>query len=436
MSRPATRLRPTAVDAERSLLGALLTEPERIPDVSAVVNATDFHVPHHAALFRLLGSLWKAGEPVDLVTVPMRIANDRTADRYGGLGYVVELPSACPSPQAAPNYAKAVRDSAIRRRLLELSEQLAERSTSGELDVSDVVAGVTMALGRLHDGQSHAHDVGTVFSEVVAKMDRVHRGTEPPALSTGYRSLDDALGGGCRPGELTILAARPGMGKTAVAMNVACLAATADPVGMFSMEMPRAQLVSRLIPMFSGVPLDRVVDARKMDDRDWSRVVDAGDQVAALQLLIDDTPALRLVELQTRARAMVARGAKLIVVDYLGKMHVDGRDQVREIGRNVSGLKDLARSEGVPVLCLAQLNRGVEARSKKTPTLADLRDSGEVEQEADAVVFVYREAVYDETADPSALDLVIAKARMGRLGTVRMSWNGPLQLVNEEEGPL
>lgn len=436
MSRPATRLRPTAVDAERSLLGALLTEPERIPDVSAVVNATDFHVPHHAALYRLLGSLWKAGETVDLVTVPMRITSDRTADRYGGIGYVVDLPSACPSPQAAPSYAKAVRDSAIRRRLLELSEQLAERSTSGDLDVSDVVAGVTMALGRLHDGQGHAHGIDEVFDEVLGAMDRVHRGDEPPALSTGYGSLDDALGGGLRPGELTILAARPGMGKTAVSMNIACMAASLGPVGVFSMEMPRQQLVSRLIPMFSGVPLDRVVDARKLSGCDWGRVVDARDQVAALQLVIDDTPALRLAELQTRARAMVARGARLIVVDYLGKLHVDGRDQVREIGRNVSGLKDLARAERVPVVCLAQLNRDVEKRANKRPTMSDLRDSGEVEQEADAVVFVYREAVYDTAADPVALELIIAKARMGRLGTVRMSWNGPMQLVNEEEGPL
>ena len=120
-------MRPTVVDAERSLLGALLTEPERIPDVSAVVNATDFHAPHHAALFRLFAALWKAGEPVDLVTVPMRILHERSEERYGGIGYVVELPSACPSPQAAKHYAKAVRDSAIRRRLLELSEQLAER---------------------------------------------------------------------------------------------------------------------------------------------------------------------------------------------------------------------------------------------------------------------------------------------------------------------
>lgn len=424
--------RPTALDAERSLLGALITDPGRIGDAVAVVRPEDFHAPTHAALFRLLVAMAKAGEPVDVVTLHGRM--ETAAERYGGLGYVITLPEACPSPAATPHYARLVKSAASRRRLMDLGERIVEQAATAQ-DVAWTIAQAQQEIARVEGGDT-MHGLDEVLDDAIGGMQAVHEGTATPGLSSGYYDLDDKIGGGFRPGELTILAARPAMGKTALAMNFAVRVSATCPVVVFSMEMRRQQLVTRMVPMFSGVPLDRVVDARKLSARDWDAIVAGRERFRALPLWIDDTPGLSLEQLTARARSQVARGAGLIVVDYLTQMRVEGRNAAQEVGRNANGLKQLARELEVPVICLAQLNRAVETRAIKRPTMSDLRDSGEVEQAADLVLFVYRHHYYEpEEGNPEEMTIIAAKARMGQTGDVVLKWKGAQQLV-EDGGPL
>lgn len=426
--------RPSSLESERALLGGLMLAPERIGDVIAVVGRGDFYKPEHAALFNLLVRRIRNGEAVDTVGLGMALATN--AEIYGGLVYVIAMSDACPSTTNLMHYARQVRDVAIRRRLIDLAEEIAERAVSAQ-DPSGAVARAQEALARAHDGRDAVRSLGTLVEATLTQMQAVVDKVAPPALSTGYEDLDAAIGGGFRPGELTILAARPAMGKTALAMNIALRAAAKVAVGVFSIEMRAEQLVTRLLPMFSGVSLDRVVDARRLDERDWGRVIDGAEPLRGLPVWIDDTPSLTAEALASRARSMVAKGAGLIVVDYLGKMFTEGRDPTAEIGRNVSSLKNLARELSVPVLCLAQLNRGVEARADKRPLLSDLRQSGEVEQEADCVLVVYRDSYYNkDNPDTRAMEVIVRKARMGRVGTVTLEWDGALQLVKDGGGPL
>lgn len=427
--------RPTATEAERALLGGLMIDPHRIADVLPLVKPVDFHAPTHRALFELLVAMRRAGEAIDTITVPMRVGEGGRQDRFGGVVYVAGLEAACPSTTNIAHYAKAVRDTAIRRRLMDAADRLREQAATGE-DVAWTLAQAQQEIARVHEGEEQAHAIGDVLEDALGTMQRVHEGTETPGLPTGYADLDRQLGGGLRPGELTILAARPAMGKTALAMCIAVNAArTGVPIGVFSMEMRRQQLVQRLVPMFSGVPLQRVIDARRLTLRDWDAIVHGRDRFAALPIWIDDTPALSLDALCARARGQVAKGAGLLVIDYLTQMRIEGRNPVQEVGRNVTGLKHLARELEVPIVCLAQLNRDLEKRANKRPMPADLRDSGEVEQAADSILFVYRDVVYDEAADPRAMEIIIAKARMGQTCTVTLSLDGEQQQVSDG-GPL
>jgi replicative DNA helicase len=432
--------RPTATEAERALLGGMMIDPHRIGDVLPLLKPADFHAPTHRALFELLVAMRRAGESIDTVSVPMRVGEGGRQDRFGGVLYVRSLEDACPSTVNLTHYAKAVRDVAIRRRLMDAADRLIEQAASGE-DVAWTLAQAQAELARVHEGEEQAHGIGAVLEDVLDGMQSVIDGTATPGLPTGYGGRDEAgldarLGGGLRPGELTILAARPAMGKSAFAMCIAVNVARQDhAVGVFSMEMRRQQLVTRLVPMFSGVPLQRVVDPNRTTPGDWDRIAAGADALKALPIWIDDTPNLKLEQLAQRARGMVARGAALIVIDYLTQMWTEGRNQVAEVGRNVTGLKHLARELDVPIICLAQLNRDLEKRANKRPIPADLRDSGEVEQAADCILFVYRDKVYNEEADAREMEIIIAKARMGQTCTVVLEWDGEQQQVSEG-GPL
>lgn len=429
----------TAADAvEVAVCGGLMQWPERAGEVSALVSPDDFRLPEWGRLYGLILARLARREPCDLLVLPEVVGRSGlSGSALPSVGDVMSAVEECPSSPVVKVYAREVRERAVRRRLQHAAHDLGEAAKRGE-DVGRIVAELQGQLAQLHTS-SRSVTVGQAYGELLDQLDREHQGEETAAWSTGLPALDRQLGGGVRPGELVILAARPAMGKTALACNI--VAQAVDPAtgagiggGIISLEMPRMQLMRRLASTLALVSLDKLIDGRRMSQADWGAVTDVREYVEGLPLEIDDSTGLSLAQVQAIVRAWAARGVKVVVLDYLGKMATGNGQRTEEVGRNICGCKDLAKELGIAMIVLHQLNRDCEKRNDKRPMLSDLRDSGEIEQEADVVAFAYRDAYYHEGADPGDMEVIIAKARMGRPGTVHLRWDGAMQLVSDVGG--
>lgn len=431
---------PQSVQAERALLGQLLRDPDLVDRISPLIQAEDFYRAEHGALYDLIVGLRDEGVAVDLVTLPERIAQEQDADRYGGLAYVVELPDHAPSRVNVEHYAEIVADRATRRQLITTAQGMIE-SAHGAVDVSEALAMATDQVSTLQaPGRWRSKTAGEALDTWLDEQERIANGDNPPAVSLGFRDLDAALGGGAEPGDLVILAARPSMGKSALALNM--LLKATDPGGdvrvgggFFNLEMSEKQSSQRMISAWAGIPLDTVRDPRRWDQQHWDDVTEAVEEFSRWPMYWDHRPGLTLEQVRTEAQRWKLKdpGLKLIVLDYLGMMPAPLGMKREATGRNAAGLKDLAKELDVVVVVLCQLNRNVENREDKTPLLADLRDSGEIEQHADLVLFVHRPHYYDRQADRRLAYVTVAKQRMGRRAVrVPLNWYGEVQLfVNQ-----
>ena len=430
--RPGNRVPPHNLDAEESLLGALLLSREAVGAAAEQgVHAGDFYKPAHQHIYEAIRVLSAAGEPVDPVTVADELRRLGLLDEIGGFSTLLELQNATPAISNAPRYASIVQDTAMLRRLIGVASDIAEMAYNGPEDVRKTLDQAEtkvfeVAEQRVTDSTAQISDV---LSGVMEDLEAIYsRGEAVTGHSTGFADVDDLLTG-FHPSQLIVLGARPSMGKTALALGFAANVASISqlPVMFFSLEMGHKELAQRILASEARVDSQKLRTGR-LDQADWSKIGKALGRLE-IPLFIDENPNITVMEIRAKARRIKSRhgGLGLIVVDYLQLMSGDSTEsrqlEISEISR---GLKILARELEVPVLALSQLSRNLESRADKRPILADLRESGAIEQDADIVMFVYRDEVYNpESPDRGSAELIVSKHRAGPIGTRRLVFLGP-----------
>src|SRR5579862_2083686 len=435
---PAEALTPPhSVEAEQSLLGALLIDGTAWDQIGDLVHAEDFYRPDHRLIFEAVAALVAASRPADVVTVSEHLERHGQLTDAGGLAYLGTLASETPTAANVRTYALIVRERALLRRLIEAGRQIASSVYSEQgLSARDLVDQAEQLVFEIAEqgarGREGARRVSTILPQLIDKIDAWH--SDPNrlrGLASGFSEFD-RLTGGMRPGDLIIVAGRPSMGKTTLAINMAEYAAVNPEirasVAIFSMEMPSEQLVTRMLSSIGHVPLNSIRTGRISDD-DWVRITAATSQLSDAKLFIDESPALTPTELRARARRIKREhNLSLIVVDYLQLMQVPGTQENRatEIAEISRGLKALAKELEVPVIALSQLNRAVEQRTEKKPVMSDLRESGSLEQDADMILMIYRDEVYDKNSPKKGIaEIELAKHRNGEIGTFLLTFQGP-----------
>lgn len=424
----AGKIPPQNVDAEMSLLGAVLIDEETLADITEHVKPHDFYDRRHGIIFDAVMRLFEKNKPVDLLTLTDELKRKGELDEVGGSAYLTELTNYVPTAAHAESYAEIVAQKAVRRRLIKASGEISELSYDEASSTQELLQQAEAELFAVSD-QSLKQDLVSLESILTDSFDRIeelHRNKGSlRGVRTGYRDLDN-MTAGLQRSDLIILAARPAMGKTTLVTNLAYNVATIakQPVLFFSLEMSKEQLVDRMLADASGVDSWNIRTGNLSDD-DFSKLSEAMGEMAEAPIYIDDTPGVSVLEMRTKARrAAHEQPLGLIIIDYLQLMQGSGRDngnRVQEVSEISRGLKLLARELDVPVIALSQLSRSVENRSPQIPQLADLRESGSIEQDADIVMFIYREAYYNpETERENITDLIIAKHRNGPVGKVEL----------------
>jgi len=425
---PAGKIPPQNLDAEKSLLGAVLIDEETLADISEHVTAKDFYEKRNAIIYAGMMRLYEKHKPVDLLTLSDELKRKNEIEIIGGSAYLTELTNYVPTSAHAEAYAELVAQKAVRRRLIKASGEISELGYDEETTTQELLEKAEAELFSVSD-QSLKQDLVSIESILTDSFDRLeelHRNKgQLRGIRTGYRDLDN-MTAGLQRSDLVILAARPAMGKTTLVTNLAYNVATIakQPVLFFSLEMSKEQLVDRMLSDASGVDSWNIRTGNLSDD-DFSKLSDAMGEMAEAPIFIDDTPGVSVLEMRTKARrAAHEQPLGLIIVDYLQLMQSSGRsdgNRVQEVSEISRGLKLIARELNVPVVALSQLSRTVESRSPQIPQLADLRESGSIEQDADIVMFIYREAYYNpETERENITDLIIAKHRNGPTGKIEL----------------
>jgi replicative DNA helicase len=430
------RTPPHSVEAEQAVLGGLLLDTRAWDHVADAVGPEDFYRPDHRLIFEAIAGIAAEGKPIDVVTVSERLERHGQLVDAGGLGYVGTLARDTPTAANVRAYAQIVRERSLLRALISAGSEIAASVFSDEgQSARDLVNQAEQRVfeiaergARRSDG---AQSVRVLLPGLIDKIDKWHSNPdELRGLATGFVDFDNKTGG-LRGGDLVIVAGRPSMGKTTLAINMAENVAldrkTKGSVLIFSMEMPAEQLMTRMLSSVGGVPMQDIRSGR-ISDEDWVRITGATGQLAEARIYIDETPGLTPTELRARSRRVKREhGLNLVVVDYLQLMQVHGTKENRatEISEISRGLKALAKELDVPVIALSQLNRSVEQRENKKPVMSDLRESGAIEQDADMILFIYREEVYDKnTARKGEADIDFAKHRNGETGYFRLTFQG------------
>ena len=425
---PAGKIPPQNLDAEMSLLGAVLIDEETLADISEHVKPHDFYDKRHGLIYDAMMRLYEKHKPVDLLTLTEELKKKNDIETIGGSAYLTELTNYVPTAAHAEAYAELVAQKAIRRRLIKASADISEMGFDEETSTEQLLEAAEAELFSVSD-QSLKQDlvsIESILTESFDRMEELHRNKgQLRGVRTGYRDLDN-MTAGLQRSDLIILAARPAMGKTTLVTNLAYNVATIakQPVLFFSLEMSKEQLVDRMLADASGVDAWNIRTGNLSDD-DFSKLSDAMGEMAEAPIFIDDTPGVSVLEMRTKARrAAHEQPLGLIIIDYLQLMQGSGKsdgNRVQEVSEISRGLKLIARELNVPVIALSQLSRSVETRSPQIPQLSDLRESGSIEQDADIVMFIYREAYYNpETERENITDLIIAKHRNGPTGKVEL----------------
>ncbi|QWD86230.1 replicative DNA helicase [Polynucleobacter asymbioticus] len=433
----ALKVPPHSVEAEQSLLGGLLIDNTAWDRLGGVLTDKDFYRPEHALIYKVIQRLVGDNHPADVITVHEAVKSEQGGDLVG-IDYLNSLAQSTPSAANIKGYADIVRDRSILRRLIEVSDNIVNSAFVPEgrsvRTLLDEAESRILQIGEEGSRKADYLEIEPLLKTVVARIDELYNrqgGSDITGIATGFIDLDKQTSG-LQKGDLVIVAGRPSMGKTAFALNIAENVALAEglPVVVFSMEMSGEQLAARLLGSVGRVDQGRMRTGKLQDD-EWPRVTDAIARLSNTQILIDETGALSSLELRARARR-IARNfggtLGLVVIDYLQLMSGSGSEnRATEISEISRSLKSLAKELQCPVVALSQLNRGLEQRPNKRPIMSDLRESGAIEQDADLIMFIYRDEVYhpDTTQDKGMAEIIIGKQRNGPIGTVRLSWQGP-----------
>ena len=449
MAQPATqapadsqllnlKVPPHSIDAEQSVLGGLLIDNGAFDKVGDVVTDGDFYRDDHRRIFRHVSRLIERGKPADVVTVDEAIKVSEDKDKTGGITYLAALAGNTPSAHNVRRYAEIVRECAVLRKLIEVSAEIADSALNrmgkdvGQLldEAESKVFQIAEAGARTRQGFM---EIQPLLTQVMERIDLLYHKDNPSDITgipTGYRDLDRETSG-LQPGDLIIIAGRPSMGKTALALNMAEHAAVENklPVAIFSMEMSGSQLAMRMLGSIGRLDQHKLRTGRLSDD-DWNRLTNAVGKLHDAPILVDESGALNALELRARARRLHRQYGKLglIVVDYLQLMQAssEGENRATEISEISRSLKSLAKELKVPVVALSQLSRAVEQRTgPKRPIMSDLRESGAIEQDADLILAIYREEVYTpDTPEKGVAEIIILKQRNGPIGTVKLTFLG------------
>jgi replicative DNA helicase len=426
-SKRIERLPPQNVEAEEALLGSLLIDPDAIIRVAVILKPEDFYREKNGWIYETALALHERREPIDFLTICDELDRREQLDEVGGPAFITTLINAVPSSIHAEYYARIVERAATRRRLIDAAGQIAALGYEEAEDVDEVVDRAEQVLFGVSERRIARElvPIKQVLSEYYDRIEQLTRQQgDVIGIPTGFADLDKLLGG-LQRSDMIILAARPSVGKTGLALSIARNAAKRynRRVALFSLEMSGEQVVQRLISAETGIDAQRLRRG-KIEEHEWERFMRATNDLAETFFFIDDSPGISALELRSKARRLHAEvGIDLIIVDYLQLMRGDYRSEnrVQEISGISRALKALARELNVPVLALSQLSRGVESRTDKRPILSDLRESGALEQDADVVMFIYRDELYNENTERQNLaDVIVAKHRNGPTDTIQL----------------
>jgi replicative DNA helicase len=423
---------PQNLEAEQAVLGSLLIDPRAVERVAAFLQPGDFFLPVNAELYRGMLALYELDRPTDIVTLSDYLGSQNRMDDTGGPAYLASLAGIVPTAVNVEYYARIVERLSVLRRLVEAGTRITGIGYEERLEAEDAIEQAERVLYEVSRARITRDfvPISTVLNLVYEKLDQIHsHETEVTGIPTGFIDLD-RLTSGLQRSDLIILAARPSMGKTSLALNVAHSIAVKGklPVGIFSIEMAAEQLAQRLISLQSNVESQRLRSGR-MSDADWDNLIQGIGVLSEAPIYVDDSPGLTLAEMRSKARRLHSeQGLGLLIVDYLQLMTgSSSENRVQEISAISRGLKGIARELNVPVMAVAQLSRAPDQRPDHTPILSDLRESGSIEQDADIVMFIYRDVKYNsETERPHVADIIVAKHRNGPTGSVHLFYQEAL----------
>jgi replicative DNA helicase len=436
----ALRVPPHSVEAEQSLLGALLIDNQAFDRVADLVGADDFYRDDHRRIWRHISKLMEHSRPADVVTVAESIEASEDKDKTGGATYLAALSQNTPSSLNVRRYAELVRERSVQRRLAQVATEIAESALapSGK-EVGQLLDEAESKIFQIAESGARKDQgligIAPILARVYERIDHLHNQDNPSDVTgvpTGFHDLDQRTAG-LQPGDLIIIAGRPSMGKTAFALNIAEHVAlhpsVAMPVAIFSMEMSGSQLAMRMLSSIAKVDAHKLRTGR-LSDEEWAQLTDATGKLHEAKIHVDETAALNALEVRARARRLKREYSKLglIIVDYLQLMSASsqGENRATEISEISRSMKALAKELEVPVIALSQLSRAVEQRNDRRPMMSDLRESGAIEQDADVILFIYRDEVYfpDKEETKGRAEIIIGKQRNGPIGRIDLTFLG------------
>ena len=430
------KMSPHSPEAEQSVLGGLLLSSDGWDSIAETVSANDFYRPSHRLIFRQIAILAEAGNPVDVITVADKLTANGELDSAGGLAYLAELAGNTPSASNIRAYAQVVRERSSLRSLIEVAQGIAESGFNPEgrnsVELIDEAERLIMQISEQGPKAGGPQEVNPLLESALERIDELYvSGGDITGLTTGYSELD-GMTSGLQDSDLIIVAGRPSMGKTSFAMNLVETAVLNQkkPILVFSMEMPANALIIRMLSSLGRIDQTRIRNG-KLEQEDWPKLSAAVNKLKDVPLYIDDTAALTPTEVRSRARKVAREYGEgelgMIMLDYMQLMQVAGSSEGRtaEISEISRSLKAIAKEFQCPVVALSQLNRALEGRPNKRPVNSDLRESGAIEQDADVIMFIYRDEVYNEDSpDKGVAEIIIGKQRNGPIGTCRLAFVG------------
>lgn len=435
------RIQPNSLEAEQAVIGSMLMDRSAIVEVADILTRDDFYYSQYSYLFEAMVELYNEGKNVDLVVVSNKLKEMGAPDNISSMDYVGDIVAMVPTSANAKQYAQIVQDKAVLRKMIRFMEETVGDCYAGKTDVTKLLQSSEDKMMQIVQSRSGGEAFTPMQQIALDVLDTVEasarRGSKITGVPTGFVDLDEKLTG-LHGSELILIAARPAMGKTAFALNIAQYAAMkADvPCAIFSLEMSKEQLVTRLIAMDSMVDSQSIRTGQLMDS-DWDKLMDSTYRVGTTPMIIDDTPGITIAELRSKCRKLKqTQDIGLIIIDYLQLMNGSGRSESRqqEISEISRSLKKLARELDVPVIALSQLNRAVDSREDHKPVMSDLRESGAIEQDADVIMFIYRDDYYNkESTKPGIADIIVAKQRNGSTGPIELVWLGKYTKFGNKE---
>ena len=425
------RIMPHSLEAEQSVIGSMIMDKDAIMAANEILISEDFYHQQYGVLFDTMVELFNAGLPVDLITLQNKLKEKDAPAEITSLEYVRELLDAVPTSANVKYYAKIVKDHAMRRKLIKLNQEIENECYSGQESVETVMDITEKKVFELLQSRGGSGDFVPIRKVVMNALEKIENSAKSDGnvtgIPTGFVDLDYRTAG-LQPSDLILIAARPSMGKTAFVLNIAQYVAFHEDMctAIFSLEMSKEQLVNRLFSLESHVDA-QALRTGNLSDADWEKLIEGAGVIGNSHLIIDDTPGISIAEMRSKCRKYkLEHDLKLIIIDYLQLMSGSGRSsdsRQQEISDISRSLKALARELSVPVIALSQLSRAVEQRPDHRPMLSDLRESGAIEQDADVVMFIYRDDYYNHDSEEKGIsEIIIAKQRNGPIGTVKLAW--------------